>query len=75
MFEAGLVRQQMIHAPDGAGTGAVGTKLSQATSLALQRMEARQMLQLRRDADAAMVILDLGRTERRISHIGRRLAL
>ena len=75
VFEAGLVRQQMIHAPDGAGTGAVGTKLSQATSLALQRMEARQMLQLRRDADAAMVILDLGRTERRVSHIGRNLVL
>jgi hypothetical protein len=74
VFEAGAVRQQIIDSPDGTGSGAVGTKLSQATSLALQRMESNQILNLRRDADAPMIILDLGRTERRISHIGRKLA-
>jgi hypothetical protein len=74
VFEAGAVRQRMVSSPDGVGSGAVGTKLSQATSLALQRMESNQVLNLRRDADAPMIILDLGRTERRISHIGRKLA-
>jgi hypothetical protein len=74
VFEAGAVRQQMINSADGTGSGAVGTKLSQATSLALQRMESNQVLNLRRDADAPMIILDLGRMERRISHIGRKLA-
>lgn len=74
VFEAGAVRQQIIGSADGTGSGAIGTKLSQATSLALQRMESNQILNLRRDADAPMIILDLGRTERRISHIGRKLA-
>jgi hypothetical protein len=74
VFEAGAVRQQMIDSSDGTGSGAIGTKLSQATSLALQRMESNQILHLRRDADAPMIILDLGRTERRISHVSRNLA-
>lgn len=74
VFEAGTVRQQMTDSPDGMGSGAIGKKLSQATSLALQRMESNQILHLRRDADAPMIILDLGRTERRISHVGRKLA-
>lgn len=72
VFEGGKVRQDMIRAPDRVRTGAIGTKLSQATSLALQRLETSQVLMLRRDADAPMLILDLGRTERRVSHVSRK---
>jgi hypothetical protein len=72
VFEGGKVRQDMIRAPERVRTGAVGTKLSQATSLALQRLESGQVLTLRRDADAPMIILDLGQTERRVSHVGRK---
>lgn len=73
VFEGGKVRQDMIRAPDRVRTGTVGTRLSQATSLALQRLESSQVLTLRQDADAPMIILDLGRTERRVSHVVRKL--
>lgn len=72
VFEGGKVRQDMIRAPDRVRTGAFGTKLSQATSFALQRLESSQVLTLRRDADAPIIILDLGRTERRVSHVVRK---
>ncbi len=74
VFEGGRVRQDMIRAPEHMRTGVVGSKLSQATSLALQRLESNQVLTLRQDADAPTIILDLGRTERRISHVTRRVA-
>lgn len=74
VFEGGKVRKDIIRSPEAARTGAIGTKLSQATSLALQRLESSQLLELRRDADAPIIILDLGCTERRVSHVRRRLA-
>ena len=71
VFEGGKVRTEMIRSPELERVGAIGSKLSQATSLALQRLETRQHLQFRRDADAPAITLDLGRTERRISHVMR----
>lgn len=70
-FEGGKVRREMIQTgvPDLAGDS--GSKLSEATSLALQRLESGKHLQFRSDADAPMILLDLGRTERRISHVMR----
>jgi hypothetical protein len=74
VFEGGSVRQDMIRGPDAARTGAAGTTLSKATSIALQRLEGLQVITLRTDADAPVVILDLGRSERRVSHVGRKAA-
>jgi hypothetical protein len=74
VFEGGSVRQDMIRGPDAARTGTAGTTLSKATSIALQRLEGLQVITLRIDADAPVVILDLGRSERRVSHVGRKAA-
>ncbi len=72
VFEGGRIRQEMIHGSEAVRTGVAGTTLSQATSMALQRLEGRQIITLRIDADAPMIILDLGRSERRVSHVGRK---
>lgn len=74
VFEGGNVRKAMIISPDAVQTGSTGVKLSQSTSLALQRLETTQELKFRRDADAPAIILDLGMTERRISHVTTGLA-
>jgi hypothetical protein len=74
VFEGGKVRREMIRSPEADRDGSAGSKLSQATSLALQRLESGQYLQFRRDADAPMIMLDLCRTERRISHVTRSIA-
>ena len=45
----------MIRGPDAARTGAAGTTLPKATSVALQRLEGRQVITLRIDADAPIL--------------------
>jgi len=68
VFEKGSVRQEydlmrLNPSVDGAH------RLSITTSLALQRLEDRQMIALTSTADAPARVLDFGRRESRVSHI------
>jgi len=71
VFEGGSVREELESALAKVRGARVDQRLSQSTSLALVRLEAEGVLQLRELSDAAVKILDLGDGQRRVSHLGR----
>ena len=70
VFEGGVVRREVedwsIALPDQSSD----KRLSITTSLALQRLQTSGRIVLIGRADAAVAIMPLGASERRISHIG-----
>jgi hypothetical protein len=68
VFEGGTARQE-IDSMLGVSPYVDDRKLSQSTSVALQRLQDRQRLNLVSRSDAPMVIFDLGTSERRVSHV------
>lgn len=72
VFEGGVVRREVEEWSIAASDSSSDKRLSIATSLALQRLSANGRLTLIGRADAAVAILPLGTSERRVSHIGLR---
>jgi hypothetical protein len=72
VFEGGVVRREVedwsIALPDQSSD----KRLSITTSLALQRLQTSGRIVLIGRADAAVAIMPLGASERRVSHIGLR---
>jgi len=70
VFEGGTSRQEletMLRSPPPPDN----RRISSATSLALQRLHDRRSLKLISIADAPVMIMHLGKQERRVSHIAK----
>jgi hypothetical protein len=68
VFEGSAVRQE-IDQVSGASSYANERRLSQATSLALRRLENHKYFEMKSRADAPVAILDFGLNDQRISHL------
>jgi hypothetical protein len=68
VFESGAVRQQIEQFAEVPVDFARDRRVSITTSIALQRLESNRKLEIISRADAAIAILDLGTSERRVSH-------
>lgn len=72
VLEGGAVRREVEDWSVAAPEQANDSRLSIATSLALQRLQNRGRIALIGRADAAVAIMSLGNAERRVSHVGLR---
>lgn len=72
VFEGGVVRREVEDLWIAPADQSSDKRLSIATSLALQRLQTSGRIALIGRADAAVAILPLGASERRVSHVGLR---